>query len=45
MDMVKDKGNGKTYDEDDDKLSEISCDSSDEYVRGVHFLMIAGRRE
>ncbi|KAI5401124.1 hypothetical protein KIW84_065822 [Lathyrus oleraceus] len=37
MDKVKDKGKGKKYDEDDDKLSESSGDSSDESMRGVHF--------
>lgn len=35
MDRVKDKGKGKKYDEDDDKLSESSGDSSDEFVRGL----------
>lgn len=37
MDRVREKGKGKTCDEKDDKLNECSDDSSDEFVRGVHF--------
>lgn len=37
MDRVNGKGKGKICDENDDKLSEGSDESSDEFVRGVHF--------
>lgn len=37
MDRVKDKGKGNACDKDDDKLNESNGDSSDEYVRDVHF--------
>ncbi|KAI5386619.1 hypothetical protein KIW84_072956 [Lathyrus oleraceus] len=37
MDKVREKGMGKAFDEEDDKLSECSGHSSDESVRDVHF--------